>query len=141
MPIIFSLAEDALFSVPATLSQGSLALGAAMADGDQSGAAFRQRWHFLRADDRLWPRGGGNHDRADGYRQHADYRRQPVPGLRALAANIAIEMPEAVSGSSHYRVLFLTALVLFVFTFVFNTLAEAVRLRLRKRYTPNQEAP
>lgn len=59
----------------------------------------------------------------------------------ALAANIAIEMPEAVSGSSHYRVLFLTALVLFVFTFVFNTLAEAVRLRLRKRYTPNQEAP
>lgn len=35
VPIIFSLAEDALFSVPATLSQGSLALGAAMADGDQ----------------------------------------------------------------------------------------------------------
>ena len=83
----------------------------------------------------------GNHDRADGHRQYANYRRQPVPGLRALAANIAIEMPEAVSGSSHYRVLFLTALVLFVFTFVFNTLAEAVRLRLRKRYTPNQEAP
>ena len=141
VPIIFSLAEDALFSVPATLSQGSLALGAPMADGDQGGAAFRQRRYFLRADDRLWPRGGetmivlmatGNTPIIDG---------SLFQGLRALAANIAIEMPEAVSGSSHYRVLFLTALVLFVFTFVFNTLAEAVRLRLRKRYTPNQEAP
>jgi len=46
-----------------------------------------------------------------------------------------------VADSSHYRVLFLTALVLFIFTFVFNTLAEAIRLRLRERYTLNQEAP
>ena len=60
-------------------------------------------------------------------------------GLRAMAANIAIEMPEAVTGSSHYRVLFLTALVLFIFTFVFNTLAEAIRLRLRMGDTLNRE--
>ena len=33
-------------------------------------------------------------------------------------------MPEAVVGSAHYRVLFLTALVLFMFTFVVNTFAE-----------------
>ena len=61
-------------------------------------------------------------------------------GLRAMAANIAIEMPEAVVGSGHYRVLFLTALVLFCFTFLVNTLAEAIRLRLRERYQMERTA-
>jgi phosphate transport system permease protein len=56
-------------------------------------------------------------------------------GMRPLAANIAVEMPEAEVDSSHYRVLFLAALVLFVFTFVFNTLAEIVRQNLRKKYS------
>jgi phosphate transport system permease protein len=56
-------------------------------------------------------------------------------GLRTLAANIAVEMPESEVGSSHYRVLFLAAFVLFVFTFMFNTLAEFVRQRLREKYS------
>ena len=55
-------------------------------------------------------------------------------GLRALSANIAVEMPESEVGSTHYRILFLAALVLFMVTFVFNTLAEFVRHRLRKKY-------
>jgi phosphate transport system permease protein len=37
-------------------------------------------------------------------------------------------------GSSHYRILFLAAMVLFLLTFVFNTVAELVRQRLRTRY-------
>ena len=53
-------------------------------------------------------------------------------GLRSLAATLAIELPEAEVGSSHYRLLFLAALALFVFTFVVNTLAEV----LRQRFTP-----
>ena len=56
-------------------------------------------------------------------------------GLRTLAANIAVEMPESEVGSSHYRVLFLAAFVLFVFTFMFNTLAEFIRQRLREKYS------
>jgi phosphate transport system permease protein len=44
-------------------------------------------------------------------------------------------MPESAIGSSHYRVLFLAAFVLFVFTFFFNTIAEVVRQRLRDRYS------
>ncbi|MGL4627606.1 MAG: phosphate ABC transporter permease, partial [Plesiomonas shigelloides] len=56
-------------------------------------------------------------------------------GLRTLAANIAVEMPEAEVASTHYRVLFLTAFVLFVFTFVFNTIAEYIRQRLRDKYS------
>lgn len=49
-------------------------------------------------------------------------------------------MPEAAAGSAHYRVLFLSALVLLVFTLVVNTLAEMVRQRLRQRYS-QQEMP
>ncbi|HMB60752.1 MAG TPA: hypothetical protein VKN35_12635 [Xanthomonadales bacterium] len=55
--------------------------------------------------------------------------------MRTLAANIAVEMPESEAGSSHYRILFLAALVLFLFTFAVNTVAEIVRQRLRERYS------
>ena len=54
-------------------------------------------------------------------------------GLRALSANIAVELPEAVKDSTLYRMLFLAAFVLFVMTFVINTFAEIVRLRFRRR--------
>ncbi len=37
-------------------------------------------------------------------------------------------------GSTHYRILFLAAFVLFMFTFVVNTLAEVIRQRLRNKY-------
>ena len=55
-------------------------------------------------------------------------------GMRTFAANIAVELPESEVGSTHYRILFLTALVLFLITFAFNTLAEIVRQQLRNRY-------
>lgn len=54
-------------------------------------------------------------------------------GFRTLSANIAVELPEAVQGSTHYRTLFLAALALFALTFVLNTAAEAVRIRFRKK--------
>lgn len=54
-------------------------------------------------------------------------------GFRTLSANIAVELPEAVKDSTHYRMLFLAALCLFGLTFVLNTLAEIVRQRFRKR--------
>jgi len=54
-------------------------------------------------------------------------------GFRTLSANIAVELPEAVRDSTHYRTLFLTALVLFAMTFILNTIAEIVRQRFRKK--------
>jgi phosphate transport system permease protein len=54
-------------------------------------------------------------------------------GFRTLSANIAVELPEAVRNSTHYRTLFLAALVLFVLTFILNTIAELVRMRFRKK--------
>jgi len=54
-------------------------------------------------------------------------------GFRTLSANIAVELPEAVRDSTHYRTLFLAALILFAMTFIVNTIAEVVRLRFRRR--------
>ncbi|QJR80210.1 ABC transporter permease subunit [Alteromonas pelagimontana] len=55
-----------------------------------------------------------------------------LEGLRALTANLAIELPEADVGSIHYQILFFTACILFAFTFIVNTFAELLRHRLRK---------
>jgi phosphate transport system permease protein len=54
--------------------------------------------------------------------------------MRTLSANIAVEIPEAPAGGTLYRVLFVTAILLFVLTFAVNTVAEVVRQRLRQRY-------
>jgi phosphate transport system permease protein len=56
-------------------------------------------------------------------------------GMRTLSANIAVEISEAPFGGTLYRVLFLAALLLFVITFLVNTLAEVLRQRLRRKYT------
>lgn len=58
---------------------------------------------------------------------------QPLNGFRSLSAAIAIEMPEAPHGGTLYRTLFLGGLVLFLMAFVINTMAEVVRMRLRRR--------
>lgn len=54
-------------------------------------------------------------------------------GLRALSATIAVELPEAVKDGTLFRILFLSGLVLFAMTFVINTVAEIIRLRFRKK--------
>ena len=58
----------------------------------------------------------------------------PFNGFRTLSANIAVEITEAPVGGTLYRVLFLCAVLLFLLTFLLNTLAELVRQHLRKRY-------
>ena len=135
IPNIYSIAEDAVFSVPRSLTLGSLGWAPPLADPDPCGHPHRQPGHLLGADDRHGPRSGRNHDRADGHRQYAGDGNEPVRGHAHLAANVAVEMPESEVGGSHYRVLFLAALVLLMFTFVMNTLAELIRQRLRKKYS------
>lgn len=54
-------------------------------------------------------------------------------GFLTLSASIARGLTEAPVGSSQYRVLFLAALTLFLLTFIINTIAESVRQRFRKR--------
>lgn len=125
IPTIFTIAEDAIFSVPKHLSDGSLALGATpwqtliyvvlltASPGIFSaimmglGRAVGETMIVLMAT--------GNTPLMDW---------NILEGLRSLSATIAVELPESEVGSSHYRLLFLAALILFVFTFAVNALAD-----------------
>ncbi|MEI8176126.1 MAG: phosphate ABC transporter permease subunit PstC [Candidatus Omnitrophota bacterium] len=51
--------------------------------------------------------------------------------VRPMTAAIAAEMGEAPMGSSHYHALFAIALILFLITFVFNIIAEAISRKYR----------
>jgi phosphate transport system permease protein len=135
VPIIFTIAEDALANVPQHLRAGSLALGATRwqtavrivlptaSPGIFSavmiglGRAVGETMIVLMAT--------GNTPVMDA---------NVFSGFRALSANIAVELPEAPEGGTLFRVLFLAAFLLFCLTFALNTVAELVRLRLRRRY-------
>lgn len=136
IPTIFSIAEDAIFSVPKHLTVGSLALGATTWQ-------TMTKVVLLTASPGIFSAVMIGLGRAVGETMIVLMATGNTPvmdlsifqGLRTLAANIAVEMPEAEVDSTHYRVLFLAALVLFMFTFVFNTLAEVIRQRLREKYS------
>jgi len=136
IPTIFSIAEDAIFAVPKYLTQGSLALGA-------TPWQTMIRVVLLTASPGIFSAIMIGFGRAVGETMIVLMATGNTPvmdfsifqGMRTLSANIAVEMPEAEVASTHFRVLFLAALVLFVFTFFFNTIAEVVRQRLRKRYS------
>jgi len=136
IPTIFSIAEDAIFSVPKHLTVGSLALGATTWQ-------TMIRVVLLTASPGIFSAVMIGLGRAVGETMIVLMATGNTPvmdisvfqGLRTLAANIAVEMPESQVDSTHYRVLFLAALVLFIFTFIFNTLAEIIRQRLREKYS------
>ncbi|KRW61223.1 ABC transporter permease subunit [Pseudomonas sp. TTU2014-080ASC] len=135
IPNIYSIAEDAVFSVPKSLTFGSLALGA-------TPWQTLIRVVILTASPGIFSAVMIGMGRAVGETMivlmatgnTAIMDMNIFEGLRTLAANVAVEMPESEVGGTHYRVLFLSALVLLTFTFVMNTLAELVRQRLRVKY-------
>lgn len=134
MPTIFTLAEDALFAVPAELALGAQALGA---------TRWQALWHLLlpvaapgiaaalllgfsRAlgETMIVLMAGGNTPLLDA---------SPLTGLRSIASNLALEAPEATPGGGHYGLLLLSALLLFGLCLLLNAVAEQVRGRLRRR--------
>lgn len=135
IPNIFSISEDAVFGVPRQLTTGSLALGA-------TPWQTVTRVVLLTASPGIFSAIMIGLGRAVGETMIVLMSTGNTPimdlnifqGFRALSANIAVEMPESEVNSSHYRILFLAALVLFGVTFLFNTIAEIVRSRLRAKY-------
>lgn len=135
IPNIYSIAEDAIFSVPKSLTLGSLALGA-------TPWQTLTRVVILTASPGIFSALMIGMGRAVGETMIVLMATGNTPimdinifeGLRTLAANVAVEMPESEVGGTHYRILFLAALVLLTFTFVMNTLAEVIRQRLRGKY-------
>lgn len=134
IPIMYTIAEDALIAVPEHLRAASLACGATpwqtaisiIVPTALSGIFAAVMVGLGRAvgETMIVVMAAGNTPIIDW---------NIFSGLRALSANIAVELPEAVKDGSLYRMLFLAALTLFVMTFVLNTLAEMVRLKFRKR--------
>jgi len=134
IPIIYTIAEDALSTVPAHLRSASLGAGATVwqtavrvvVPTAMSGLFSALMIGLGRAvgETMIVLMAAGN---------------TPIleinifNGFRTLAANIAVELPEAAQQSTHYRTLFLAALTLFLLTFVVNTVAEIVRLRFRRK--------
>ncbi len=136
IPIIYTLADDALSSVPQHLRAASLGCGATpwqtaarvVIPTAMSGIFSAVMIGLGRAvgETMIVLMAAGNTPIMDW---------NVFNGFRTLSANIAEELPEAVKDSTHYRTLFLAALVLFVMTLVLNTIAEVVRQRFRRRAT------
>ncbi len=134
IPIIFTISEDSMLSVPNSLRSASLGAGATpwqtalrvvlpvAASGIFSacmiglGRAVGETMIVLMAT--------GN---------TPIMQWNAFSGMRTLAANIAVELPEAPVGTTHYRVLFLCGVVLFIMTFVINSTAEIVRQHFRRK--------
>lgn len=135
IPIIFTISEDSLSNVPAHLTAGSLALGATrwqtairvVLPTASPGIFSAVMIGFGRAvgETMIVLMATGN---------TPVMNPSPFNGFRALSANVAVELPEAAQGGTLFRVLFLAALLLFAMTFLVNTAAELIRLRLRRRY-------
>ena len=135
LPIIFTISEDAMSNVPNNLTSASLALGAVpwqtavrIVLPIASPAIFSAvMLGFGRAvgETMIVLMATGNTPIMDW---------NLFNGFRALAANIAVEIPEAPLGGTLYRVLFLAALLLFMTTFIVNTIAELIRQKMKKKY-------
>jgi phosphate transport system permease protein len=134
IPIMYTLAEDALSAVPDHLRAASLAAGATpwqtairvVVPTAMSGLFSAVMIGIGRAvgETMIVLMAAGNTPLLDV---------NIFNGMRTLSATIAVELKEAVQGARCIASLFLAGLALFAMTFVLNTIAEIVRLRFRKR--------
>ena len=135
IPIIFTVSEDALTSVPSTYTEASLALGASKwqtaffvtlpsaVPGIFAAVLLGIGRIFGETMIALMATGNA-----------AMISMNPFDSVRTLSATIGAEMAEVVFGDTHYNVLFLIGALLFIFTFTLNAIAEFyVKGKLMKR--------
>jgi phosphate transport system permease protein len=135
LPTIISISEDALYSVPGAMRQGSLALGntrwqttyKVVLPAASSGIFAAVMLGLGRAigETMVVLMLAGN----SGIIPHS-----PLEAARTMTGTIAQEMGEVVRGGQHFSVLFAMGLVLFAITFAVNLAADAVLERQRKRW-------
>jgi len=133
VPTICSISEDAIYSVPTSLKEASLALGATHLEtitrvilpASISGVSTAVILGMSRAIGEtmvvLMVAGGA----------------AMIPGslfdpVRPMPASIAAEMAEAPFRGDHYYALFATGIILFLFTFIFNIVADQISHRYRQ---------
>lgn len=133
VPTICSISEDAIYSVPTNLKEASLALGATHLEtlirvilpASISGISTAIILGMSRAIGEtmvvLMVAGGA-----------AMVPSSIFDPARPMPASIAAEMAEAPFRGDHYYALFATGIVLFVFTFIFNIIAEQIAHKYRQ---------
>lgn len=135
VPIMVTVAEDAMNAVPRNLREASLALGATrwetirhvVVPASLSGVVAAIVLAFGRAVGETMTvlMATGNATAL-----HFDFLRS----VQTMTAAIAIDFGEVEFGSEHYHVLFLVGLVLFIITFIINFLADWVTRRYKEDY-------
>jgi len=133
VPTICSISEDAIYSVPVSLKEASLALGATSLEtifrvtlpASISGISTAVILGMSRAIGEtmvvLMVAGGA-----------ALVPTSIFDPTRPLPASIAAEMAEAPYRGDHYHALFAIGMVLFVFTFLFNLVADYISSKYRQ---------
>ena len=133
IPTICSISEDAIFSVPVELKEASLALGAThwetiarvIIPASLSGICTAIILGMSRAIGEtmvvLMVAGGA-----------AMVPSSLFDPVRPMPASIAAEMAEAPFRGDHYHALFATGMVLFVFTLLFNLVADHISSKYRQ---------
>ncbi len=134
-PMLASLAEDALYSVPRSYRVASFALGAtrwettrrAVVPAAASGVAAAILLSVARTlgETMAVLLATGN---------MAAFTLNPLSSVRTITATIAIEMGEAAFGGEHYHVLFALGVVLFTITFVVNLTSQAIMDRFARKF-------
>ncbi len=135
LPIIISLSEDAIRSVPREMKEASLALGLSKWDTIR-GVVLPAALSGITAAVILGVA------RAIGETMTVLMATGNAPvisfdmltSMRTMTATIAIEMGEVPFGSIHYHALFAVGIVLFAITFVINFIADRVMKRFREKY-------
>ncbi len=135
IPIIFTVSEDALASVPRAMIEGALALGArrhqialrVTIPAALPGIAAALVLGFGRAigETMVVLMASGNAALVELF----DWS----TSVRTLTATIAAELGEVPRGSAHWQVLFLLGVLLFVLTFALNLVAARVVARMRRK--------
>jgi phosphate transport system permease protein len=134
IPVIFSIAEDALTSVPRSYTQAALALGSSkweaawqiVLPAAMPGVFAAMVLGFGRAigETMIVLMASGN----------ASIMSWNIfDSTRTITATIAAELAETVFGGHHFRILFTIGLFLFIVTFVANLIGELVIQRLKTR--------
>ncbi len=134
IPVVFSIAEDALSSVPRSYTQAALALGS---------SRWQTAWHIVlpAALPGVFAAVVLGFGRAIGETMvvlMASGNASVLSGslfdsARTMTATIAAELAETVFGGTHYRVLFVLGTLLFGVTFLSNLVAGQVIFRLKLR--------
>ena len=134
IPIIFTVSEDALSSVPNTLRSASLGAGATpWQTAVRVVLPVAVSGIFSACMIGLGRAAGETMIVLMAYGGTPLMDASLFNGGRTFSANIAIELPEAPKGDTLFRRLFLSGVLLFGLTFLVNTLAELVRIRFRAR--------